>query len=252
MSGDDAELEVGERADGERHLLARQPLDQGGVLERAVAVVEPVDLAGCRAPRGHSGRAFLAGMGDALQAERGGGGEDPGELRRRMAELGGVEADRRRSGRARASPASSVANAASSSRWRRKQRISFEVMPCRASASAMPASRPSHHRVEGDAAVGVGLRIEEDLGMDDIVRRRAVEIGGGEVAEIRLGRGARPRPDNRCRGSPAGWRSCRRRAPPRRCRTGSRRRCASPARTSVRARGCPRYACAARPWAGRR
>ncbi len=38
-------------------------------------------------------RPFLAGMGDALQPGGTGGGEDAGELARRMAELGRVEAD---------------------------------------------------------------------------------------------------------------------------------------------------------------
>ncbi len=60
-------------------------------------------------------------------------------------------------------------------------------MPCRASASSMPASRPRITVSNGDAAIGVRLRIEEDLGVDDVVGRRPVEIGGGEVAEIPLG-----------------------------------------------------------------
>ena len=38
-----------------------------------------------------------------------------------------------------------------------------------------------------DPAIGVRLRIEEDLGMHHAVRRRAIEIGDREVAEIGLG-----------------------------------------------------------------
>ena len=143
-----------------------------------------------------------------------------------MAELGGIEARPPRSGRARASPARAWRTRRASSRWRRKQRISFEVMPCRASASAMPASSPRITVSKAMPRVGVGLRIEEDLGMDDIVGRGAVEIGERRGRGNPPRCGARPRPDNRCRESPAGSRSCRRRAPPRRCRTGSRRRCA--------------------------
>ena len=60
-------------------------------------------------------------------------------------------------------------------------------MPCRVRASSMPASKPVDHRAEADAARGVRLGIEEDFGVDDIVRRRPVEIGGRQVAEIRLG-----------------------------------------------------------------
>ena len=40
------------------------------------------------------GRPLLAGMGDPLQPALGRGREDPGELLRRMAELGGIEPDR--------------------------------------------------------------------------------------------------------------------------------------------------------------
>ena len=194
MSGDDAELEVGERADGERHLLAREPLGQRRVLERAVAVVEPVDLEDVERLVDISGRPFLAGMGDALEARARRRRRRPGRTSPADGRARRYRARPPRSGRARASACSSVAKAASSSRWRRKQRISFEVMPCLASASSMPASRPAHHRVEGDAAIGVGLRIEEDLGMDDIVRRGPVEIGDGEVAEILPRCGARSAP----------------------------------------------------------
>ena len=47
--------------------------------------------------------------------------------------------------------------------------------------------QPVHHHVEGYAAIGMGLRVEEDLGMDDVVSRDAVEIGGREILEILLG-----------------------------------------------------------------
>jgi hypothetical protein len=43
------------------------------------------------------------------------------------------------------------------------------------------------HRPERDPAIGVRLWIEEDFGMHHPVRRRAIEIGGGKVAEIGLG-----------------------------------------------------------------
>jgi hypothetical protein len=40
---------------------------------------------------------------------------------------------------------------------------------------------------EGDTAIGVRLGIEEDFGMDYAVRRGAIEIGEGEIAEIGFG-----------------------------------------------------------------
>ena len=41
-------------------------------------------------------------------------------------------------------------------------------------------------RLEGHAAVGVGLRIEEDLGVPDAVGVRPLEIGPGQVVEVAL------------------------------------------------------------------
>ena len=69
------------------------PLDQRRILERAIAVVDPVDVQHVERLGDVGGRPFLAGVGDQLQALRAGGGEHPGELRRRMADLGGIEPD---------------------------------------------------------------------------------------------------------------------------------------------------------------
>ena len=41
-------------------------------------------------------------------------------------------------------------------------------------------------RLEGDAVIGVRLRVEEDLGMADALARRLGEVGGGEVVEVEL------------------------------------------------------------------
>src|SRR3546814_6511486 len=48
------------------------------------------------------------------------------------------------------------------------------------------AGDPGDHRVEGDAARRVALRIEEYLDMADIVGAGAGEIGGGEVVKVLL------------------------------------------------------------------
>ena len=63
----DAQLEVRERADGQRHALADQPLDQRRILERAVAVVDAVDVQEVERLPDVVGRSLLAGMGDPLQ-----------------------------------------------------------------------------------------------------------------------------------------------------------------------------------------
>jgi len=44
-----------------------------------------------------------------------------------------------------------------------------------------------HDRIEADAPGRVGLRIEEDLGVDDVLRAGLAEVGHGEVVEVSLG-----------------------------------------------------------------
>jgi hypothetical protein len=48
------------------------------------------------------------------------------------------------------------------------------------------ATDPADDRSHGHAALGVALRIEEDLGMDHVVGLGAFQIGPGEVVEILL------------------------------------------------------------------
>ena len=47
--------------------------------------------------------------------------------------------------------------------------ISCDVMPSAARASVSARAMPLDHRLERDAARGVGLRVEEDLGVTDAV-----------------------------------------------------------------------------------
>ena len=124
-------------------------------------------------------------MRDAVQTERAGPGEDARELLRRVAALAAVETD---------------ANAVLAIRQRlveRRDRLVFaqvaqEAQDQRAGHPEL-APRPLACRGEAandgadrHAARGVRLRIEEDLGVDDVVGRGALEIGAGEVAEILL------------------------------------------------------------------
>ena len=50
-------------------------------------MIEPVDVQDVERLGDILGRAFLAGVGDTLEAQVAGGGEDAGELVRRMAQL---------------------------------------------------------------------------------------------------------------------------------------------------------------------
>src|SRR3546814_2881483 len=85
---DDAELEVRQRADGERHALGRETRDECGVFEAAVAMVDPVDLEQVERLMDIFGRALFAGVGDDLEAQFLRTGEDAFELRRRMPDFG--------------------------------------------------------------------------------------------------------------------------------------------------------------------
>ncbi len=131
--------------------------------------------------------------------------EHPGELRRRVADLGGVQARRRRSGPDTARPASGVAKAASSSRWRRKQRISLEVTPERRLRllHAGQQAVDHHARTARRGRCGSADRRTSPRGVQPSAATRA-EIGHGQVVEVGLGRAAPRRPGNRCPGSPAG------------------------------------------------
>ena len=46
----------------------------------------------------------------------------------------------------------------------------------------MPAST-----TEGNAAIGVGLRVEERLDVDDVLRLALLQVGPGQVVEVLLG-----------------------------------------------------------------
>ncbi|MCY1400787.1 hypothetical protein D9M71_158890 [compost metagenome] len=43
------------------------------------------------------------------------------------------------------------------------------------------------HHFEGNAAIGVGLRVEEGLGVDHVLRLAALQVGPGQVVEVLLG-----------------------------------------------------------------
>src|SRR3546814_14991040 len=89
----DAELEVRERADGERHALGREARDERGVLEAAVAMVDAVDLEQVERLMHIFGRPLLAGVRDDPEPDGAGAREDALEFRWRMADFGRVETD---------------------------------------------------------------------------------------------------------------------------------------------------------------
>ena len=200
---DDAKLDVGERADRQRHAVPRQSGDQdwvfqargcrgrGGRLEGHPAPDErsPADL-----PRRRGRRASVPSHSAAANTRAKFSGGWPSSE-----ESSPTAAIRSSQG----SAASGSRTRPSSGRWRRKHRISLEVRPWRDRAACSPASRPSMTTGNGNAPRGVGLRVEEDLGVRHAVGRRALEVGQRQVVEVLLGPQHRRRPGSRCRGSPA-------------------------------------------------
>ena len=93
------------------------------------------------------------------------------------------------------------------------------------------------HGFESDAALGMRLRIEEDLGPDDALRARLLEIGASQRIEVAARRAGRSRPRSRGRGTTAGCGSDRLRAAPPPTGRAGRRRSFAPARRPSPARG---------------
>src|SRR5947209_7085983 len=89
---DHLEPEVRQRAHREWDALAAQPVDQLGVLDRRVAVIDPLPSELQALPHVLR-RPLLAGVADPVLAELPGPRVDLAELRGWMVAFGGIEAD---------------------------------------------------------------------------------------------------------------------------------------------------------------
>ena len=177
------QADVGERADGQRHAFAHQTRDQSGVLQRPHAVID------ARRPQQVEGladifrRTFLAGMGNDRLAEGAAAGEDAFELAGRIALFRRIEPEA-------VDP--------------RQMRLGFGqrgkgvfLAEMTQEAEDQPAAdaparlallealfQTVEHGQERNAARRMGLRVEEDFGMNDVVGGGAFEIGQHQIAEI--------------------------------------------------------------------
>ena len=130
-------------------------------------------------------RALLAGMGDAVQAEPAGLGEDPRELLRRMAALAAVEADadevlaigQRVVQRLQRLVLAQVAQEA-------QDQVAREAEL--ALGPGAGARQAADHGADRHAARGVRLRVEEQLGADDVVGGGAAEVRHRHRLEVAL------------------------------------------------------------------
>ena len=182
----DAELEVGQRADREGQALVDDAADERVVFQRAVAVVDAVDLEQVQRLPDVLRRAFFAGVGDAQQAALMGGGKDALELLRRMADLGAVEADARQL----VEPGFGGLQGVERSVFREVAQEAEDQFRGDAEFS-LGGLHGAEQTLDGDAerqaAVGVGLGVEEDLGVAPAIGGEASEIGHAEVVEVLLG-----------------------------------------------------------------
>src|SRR5262245_9965381 len=90
---DDAQPQVGEWTNGQRHLLTCESADQRLILERAVAVVDAPDTEQVERLPDVARRSLLAGMRRQEEARVTGAREHPLELARRVPGLRRIEPD---------------------------------------------------------------------------------------------------------------------------------------------------------------
>src|SRR5262245_25170544 len=138
---DHAQPHVGERADGQRDLLTRQPPDQRLILHGAHAVIDARDAKQVERLPDVARRPLLPGMGGEKKARVAGAGEhvlEPGGFPR-SDESSPTPTMRSLNG----SAASRVRSASASSRWRRKHMIRLASTPSFRPASAIARVRPS-------------------------------------------------------------------------------------------------------------
>jgi hypothetical protein len=98
-------LDVGERADGQRHLLRYQSLAQRGILLAAHAMVDAHRLQQIERFDDVFRRTFLAGVRDGQESLGASAREHFGESGRRIPDLGGIQADAQIARRGTATPA---------------------------------------------------------------------------------------------------------------------------------------------------
>ena len=149
-------------------------------------MIEPIDMKLVQRLVDICGRPLLPGVRDPLQPGGAGGGEDARELARRVADLGRVEPDR-------LDPIEPRLGCGE-----RRQRIGLVEMTQEAEdqlggdtelriGRRDAGEEAVRHHLKRNAARGVGLRIEHDLGMNDPIGMRAGEVGEREIVEILLG-----------------------------------------------------------------
>ena len=181
---DDLQPEVRERAHRERGPVAAKPLHELRIVDRGVAVIDPLPPELERFPH-ICGRPLLAGVADLVLAELPGALVDGSELRRRVAALGGIEADADPPVRERQRVLERLAVADSQLEMAQQadDQVRADPQPLRVPPSS-PSVIPSITVSIATPALGVRLRVAEDLDVPDVVLGGPLEVGDRQPAEV--------------------------------------------------------------------
>ena len=186
QGGDGFEAHVGQGAHGEGGLGGGQVLDQVGVVQAADAVVDALGAQQVQGLPDVGGGAFFAGVGDAVESHVAGGGEHFGEFFGWVADFGGVQAHGVDVFQVGACLVEGVEGFLGGAVTQEAQdEAGADVVG--AFAVVQGGGEAVDDGVDADAAAGVGLGVEEDLGVAYALGGGAGEVGVGQVGEVGFG-----------------------------------------------------------------
>ncbi|MDT4829345.1 hypothetical protein FQZ97_627620 [compost metagenome] len=161
-------------------------MHQALVLDGAHTVVDAFDLEQVQGFPDVLRRTFLARVGDGEEALAAGAVEHPLELARRVALLRAVQAH----GNEGVAVGQGLVQGLLRFFFGEVAEEAQDQPGADAQLLAAVLQRladAGQHHLEGDAPVGMGLGIEEGLGVDHVLRLAALQVGPGQVVEILLG-----------------------------------------------------------------
>ena len=180
-----AQLDVGQRADSQRGALASQTFDQFRIFDAAHAVVDAFHVQHVQRVDDVFGRALFACVGHQVQAQLLAARENAGEFFGWMASLAGVQPDADEEVAIRQRLLQGFqgllfAQVAQEAHDQGRADAQFGAGALTGAVQALD------HDLERHASVGVRLRIEEQLGVHDVVRFGLEEVGPGHVVKVLL------------------------------------------------------------------
>ncbi len=178
-----AELDVGQGTNGQRQARLGKALHQRRVFDAAHAVVDARHAEQIDRVADIGRRAFFTGMRNAQKTLSERASKNAFELSRRVAGLARVEPD-----------ADDPVAVRQGLLERRKRGLLVEMTQEAhdqfaadtefAATFFQRTQQAADYRIEADAAIGVRLRVEKNLGMDYVILLAAQQVGPGQVEEI--------------------------------------------------------------------